>query len=232
MAAVRAPSAPGHSSHGSPAACPSHQPRSRSGCPQEEQSRAQTLEHRADHGRIYITFNADPNFARKLNVNRTASLSNHSFRLSLRCLLIFSNADRQQLHRALRERPQLAVAIQAPPLKDLVRVHSILQSNSRHRSTSFKRLLHNPATLHRAPSTARASHQLTAHANINHPHIIKAQQHPVNAANTGRLRTIRNSRARRTRPFSGATRLRGFTSNQAGPEGYGAAANQEQTISR
>ena len=102
-------------------------------------------------------------------------------------LFVLNHADWQQLHRAHGSRSELAVAIQASPLKDLVRVDTMLQSHPCHRSTRLQRLLHNPATLHRAPPTTRFRQHSTAHSNVCHPHIIIAQSKRVHPANTGRL---------------------------------------------
>jgi hypothetical protein len=106
-AAVRAPSAPGHSVHGSRTACRSRPPRSRSGCPLEERSQTQTPEDTANDGRIHIAFKAYPYLARQLDMDRLAAPINHLLKLSIRYCPLFNDVDRQQLHRAHRRRTQL-----------------------------------------------------------------------------------------------------------------------------
>ena len=121
-------------------------------------------------------------------MNRSTSITSNFNRLSLTGFSVFNDADRQQLDRIHAKRSQLAIAIQAPPLENLVRVHAMLQRHPRHRCTRFQRLLHNATTLHRAPPPPTSCPQLPAHNRINHPHIITAQQKRVHAAITGRLR--------------------------------------------
>ncbi len=193
-AVVQAPSAPAQSAHESHAACPSRQLQSRSAFLSAARSRAQTLQHRTDNAWINVTFQTDPHLAWQLNMDRTTlgRLNLRRLRLAklrLAKLGLLRDADRKQLDRLLSSHSELAVTMQTPPLKHLVRVHAILQRHPCHRSPGLQRLLHNPPPLHRTPPTTRTHHQPTAHFNISHLNIITAEQPEVHAANTGRLRT-------------------------------------------
>ena len=204
-AAVQAPSAPGRSGHESRAACPSHRQQSRSGCPQEARSCAETLKHGTNHRRIEIAFQTDQRTSRQLDMNR-ASPSRMALQWHRRRALI-GDRNLKQLQLARRSAAQSATSIQPPPLKHLVRVDPVSAGHASHRRTRLQRLFHNPPPLlGTAPTPTRPS-QTTHTLNVNHQHIIIAHKQDVHAANTGRLRCgcrpgyCRNDPGRCCRPW-------------------------------
>jgi hypothetical protein len=64
---------------------------------------------------IDAAFEADPDLARQLDMNRARTRRNRFNRLRHRKLLVFAYAHRQQLDRVRRCRSQLAVAIEGRP---------------------------------------------------------------------------------------------------------------------
>lgn len=110
-------------------------------------------------------------------------------------LLLFDHCDRQQL-RFSRHRTEAASAIESPPLKYLVRVHSILASDSCHRSAWCKRLFHHsPALCCTTPPSHRAIQYTHFWLRAHHADMLWATSPHVYTAQITRLPGKRDCRS-------------------------------------
>jgi len=137
---------------------------------------------------IDAAFETDADLARQLDMNRAGTWRSGFGHLRCRRLFFFTYAHRQQPDRVRGCCSELAVAMQTPPLEDLVGVDAVLERNLRHRGPRLQRLLNHPPTLRSTPTPTRANSHNTQ-ITINHPHIITAQPHHVHPAYTRRLRS-------------------------------------------
>jgi len=130
-----------------------------------------------------VSFHADPNLARKLDVDRTAAPRALLFGLPLDYFVI-RYADRQQLHRTLRHGRKLAFAIQASPVKHHVRVQPMNTSHSRYTCPRLTGLLNNQPLLRSRTTLPYLPNQ---HSRIIHQLIVKPTSPHATDGKTTRL---------------------------------------------